>query len=383
MSKRQPQPRQAWAKAVEAETRSRQPERLREAQRAWKRLSVEAQLDVAKEVVDTRAAELCRAHKNVINVSYGYRARQDRRTGKKRRVKQICVTFLVRKKWKPSQKKNSDEELPKYLFAYCFVKGGRKQGKAQMERVLCAIPTDVECASDYYQVRPHVGTEKILVSQRKSRLTETGIITCALKRSAFPDKIYALSCRHVFALSSQMHPKVRFNAAVEVLSSHDLIGKTKRPMGELQDGPSFDAQLAEVSDTEALQQALKGLNFRNVAEGRSDIPENYWIHSPNGRRRADMKAFLANFPIDYGRRGIHSVRHELLIESLVTGVPTQPGDSGSPVSSTENGGVLLGMHIAGGGSIALMIPAWLLFEAKLYKGIANSETLTLINPRDL
>ncbi len=56
------------------------------------------------------------------------------------------------------------------------------------------------------------------------------------------------------------------------------------------------------------------------------------------------------------------------------------GDSGSPVVSSKNGGMLLGMHIAGGGNLAFMIPAWQLLNPARYKGVASSEVWELINP---
>jgi hypothetical protein len=52
------------------------------------------------------------------------------------------------------------------------------------------------------------------------------------------------------------------------------------------------------------------------------------------------------------------------------------GHSGSPVT-TNDGGTLLGMHIAGGKVHAFMIPAWHLFQSARYENIAPTEQLSL------
>ena len=74
----------------------------------------------------------------------------------------------------------------------------------------------------------------------------------------------------------------------------------------------------------------------------------------------------------------------MLIVSI-TDTPTKPGDSGSPVVSQAQDGMLLGMLIARGGDgegncFAYMIPAWQLFNPENYNGAANSEEWKIFNP---
>ncbi len=386
-----PDTRKAWVKAVEAETKGRQPTSLKAARAAWKGLSGEEQLAIAKEIVDTRASELCRAYRNVISLSCGFRTRRNKKTGKRRVVRHVCVTFLVKKKWKPGENAGSGEELPTHLFAYCTLRGKRRKGKeSKPERRLCAVPTDVECASDYHMIRPQAETRGITVTKESHGLSETGAVACALERTSVGSRrLYAVSCRHVFAFSLQIHPTMRLGAGVRVSSTDKHVGKTRRHMGKLRNGPlpSFDAQMAEVDqgDREGLRQALNDLLYTDIAKNENDIPEAFWIQTPGGvSTKATNKGFRTNHIISYpigGNRVLH-VLHELLIESQVAKGATQNGDSGSPVTSTREGGILLGMHIAGGGDTAFMIPAWLLFEPRQYRGtgVLPDDKLKMTNP---
>ena len=65
---------------------------------------------LAEEIVETRGAEFCRAYDNVIDVSFGYKRRRDKKTGKQRIVRTPCVTFVVKRKWRGDR--NSDQKLP-------------------------------------------------------------------------------------------------------------------------------------------------------------------------------------------------------------------------------------------------------------------------------
>ncbi len=80
------------------------------------------------------------------------------------------------------------------------------------QRVLCAVPTDVEAAKDY-DATPQaagsidgavVGRSYVLVADRTGHL-ERGVLTCEVS-APLDDKRYALSCRHVLALSRSPSP---------------------------------------------------------------------------------------------------------------------------------------------------------------------------------
>jgi hypothetical protein len=72
-------------------------------------------------------------------------------------------------------------------------------------------------------------------------------------------------------------------------------------------------------------------------------------------------------------RCVGHVAHQLLVESAPEEA-TQPGDSGSPVMSEPDGGVLLGMRIAAmnngpGTRFIYMIPAWQLLDPATSMGV--------------
>src|SRR5262245_39877787 len=76
---------------------------LLEARRVFEReLSREVQLQVAQEIVVTRATELRLAYPNVVQVTFGHRRMQDSRARRYRVVPTPCVRFLVACKWSES-----------------------------------------------------------------------------------------------------------------------------------------------------------------------------------------------------------------------------------------------------------------------------------------
>ena len=251
------------------------------------------------------------------------------------------------------------------------------------KRKLCAVSTDVECASEYYKIRPQVLPQRVAVKHMSQKRAAIGAITCAVQRPNFGNGIlFAMSCRHVFSLSLISNSKDINGADVYVDSSSNskIVGKALAVKGALRDGLSFDAQLAMVKNRQALKETLKGLKFSDYAESQDDIPDEYFIVTPrNEIIKAKKIRFVANRIIPYGRKGIQRVKHQILVESEVK-ESTKKGDSGSPVVSDIKGGMLLGMHIAGGDDLTFMIPAWQLFNPSNYNKASNTEKWKLVNP---
>ena len=316
-------------------------------QRAWRKLSTDKQLAIVREVVETRAPELSRAYKDVVSVTAGVKRSRERKVDKQLLRRPVpAVIFTVKKKLGKRRVK-PNHKIPVEIFTYHTI--ARK-------RVRCAIPTDVECRTQGIPITPD--NRKIAVAGR------TGVITCAVKlprKKGRPRPFYAMSCRHVFK-----------NVGEDVRLGGDRIAVTTNKRGELVRGPnfSFDAALAEVTDSIILGHALEGLHIPRRAGKLSDIPLNYWILTGRGALRAQYRSDYDG-TIDYS--GIPGARHAVLIESRMLDEVSRPGDSGSPVTTLKSGGMLLGMHISGngdaGGDSALMIPAWELLMCSNYQNV--------------
>jgi hypothetical protein len=362
-----------WIPLVEETTLCRTSGDVVNASRVYDALPRDEQLNVARELVTTRAAELCRAYRNVIDVSFGYRRRRARAGGPPQIVPIPCVRFLVKRKWRHGQGV-AGQMLPRRLFAYCSVSG---------RRALCAIPTDVEDA----RVFRGIEAGALLPVEAKWRESVAGgVLTCALRRRGV-DGTYALCCRHVLSLTDLFHPHPTWGASVRAIEDQGaaLLGRTRAVAGPLFEAPepSFDAQLLEVTDAERLRRALGGLRLDGHARGLGDLPDVRFIVTPHGTIEATQLEFIFDRPL-YRLGGVGWVSHRQLVVSVLA-EPTRRGDSGSPVVSRRDGGLLLGMHIAGvdngsGARFAYMIPAWELLNPVNYDGAANREEWEPVNP---
>jgi hypothetical protein len=107
----------------------------------------------------------------------------------------------------------------------------------------------------------------------------------------------------------------------------------------------------------------------NVIGSDTEIPLFYTIWTPRApspvpaeRRQFHYGGTIDINYYDYNRLNDLRILHSTIVESKAH---TEPGDSGSPVVTTD-GATLLGMHIAGGGGRAFMIPAYDLLDPKKY-----------------
>jgi hypothetical protein len=353
-----------------AGTRGWVPGDVAEASRVFDGLAHEVQLAIVQEIVETRAAELARAYPGVIDVSFGYRRRRGRRRSQYDVVPTACVRFIVKRKL-ASKEIRADARIPERLFAYCSIDGQRR---------LCAAPTDVEDAVAFGS--PRAQTQPINVKWETS--TAHGAVACGLARNAEAGT-FALGCRHVLCLTD-LYANVPTWGAEVSLDSGSVVGQTRAIAGLLRPAPdrSFDAQLLQASEDSGLHDALNGLTLSGYATGFADLPAEYYIRCPGSQEaiRASKLGLVYDRP--YSVNGVGQVVHYVLVESSVD-TATQGGYSGSPVVSTREGGLLLGMHVAGvdngpGDRFAYMIPAWQLFDPSNYNGADNAEIWTLTNP---
>jgi hypothetical protein len=361
-----------WSRAAESGTQAREPRDLKEARRVFTEdLTRDEQIALAREIAQTRGAELCRAYAGVVLVGYGVRRKRNRRSGAVRVVDEPCVTLVVRKKWPGKKAPNrKSAPLPAYLLAYWPVSGRRK---------LCAVPTDVDESVDYAGALVQSAAAPINVDQGLGANPQRGMLTCALRRSTYPDLVYVMSCRHVLSRDDRKTS----GASVGVGQQARPLGVTRGVMGPLKDKELFslDAQLAEVTDFSALREALGGHRLARLAEPGTLLPSTCYILTSHGPVKVRESKIVLNMPLEYS--GYRFIYHDELVKSEFVSGKTDKGDSGAPVVSNENGGMLLGMHIAGDGSTAYAIPAWDLFTPVLFRGAVSSESWSLLQSEEV
>ena len=315
------------------------------------------------EIVESRAAELCRAYEGVVSVFLGYGLEKDSKN-EDLNVRQVpCVTFLVRSKWRGSEARRTKGRIPSHLLAYWH-------GAGRSMRV--AVPTDVDDGRDHTGVEPH--TAPGIHVRINASTSEQGAIACAVRRSGL-DKTYFISAKHVLNASSTLYPDNQWGSAVHSAAGGLRIGKTLGVAGALSNiaEESFDAQLGRVENEGALRDAMKNIDFRAVARSSHDVPPDYFILAPGGAIPAERAGYPPNYIINYGRSGIDSVVHRVLLQSLCTPGTLSRGISGSPIMSARAGGTLLGMHIAGNDRRSFAIPAWRLLSARNYLRTSSRE----------
>ncbi len=326
-----------------------------------------------------RRAELCRAYDNLVDVSVGYKSRRSRKTKRNHPGRTPLIVFTVARKWTTKKEQNPEQELPKYLFAYWTI---------DRKRRLCAIPTDVVCASRHHLITPEAA-ERVLVDPNRPMQWGAGMITCVVRRSVAPSRLYGVSCRHVLSMSKQLHPATIWGTRVRIEPNPPRwVGRSRAFAGALQNSRraangrithlSFDAQLCAISSPDNARIALPSFSFRGYVRSRFDLPPRFGIFTSRGTVRAISPVWRRNLSIDYERNGIRSVRHPLLILAQVHRA-TGDGDSGSPAVDLRTGR-LIGMHIAGNGAESAIIPAWQLLDPANYRHTSPNESWTLVNP---
>jgi hypothetical protein len=352
-------------------------------------LDMKDKVELIDEIIETRSAELIRAYRDLIQISFGYRQRYSHKTKRIHISRQPCIVFLVKHKWSTRKVKKADQALPRYLYAYWSIDGKRK---------LCAVPTDVVTAKNMANIRPQTRTGVVIDPQIKNHKWGTGTITCAIHRegSVTPDKVFVLSCQHVFNMSGKINRSiVGTRVCLHDATFDRTIARTRAVRGEFRQAQqtasgeftdlSFDAQLAEVVNQTNLQPAMKGLEIKGVAQGVLDLPEgNCKIYTSRRIIPARILHTSQFYALTYGSV---TVRHKNVI-MLRPSEQTIGGDSGSPILNPVSG-KLIGMLIAGNGDtetnpihlMAVMIPAWQLFDRKNYKNTRSGEKWVLVCER--
>lgn len=352
--------------------------KLREAGKNWDSLSPEAKEQLLEELVCTRIDELRQSFPDLVAIGFGLRTKK---AGRRRRRfhDELVVKFMVANKWsKKSRLRNTQRALPKFFLAYAT---------RDATRVLCRVPTDIEDRRAYRNCVCQSAPTLVAVGPANSGgPAERGSIACVVQIPGDTENVYAVSAAHLFDLTEQYWPALpsdvlvknaTSSAAVAIVS--DFVG----PLRPLEQGFSFDAALATVTDRAALADVLGDVLPANSAKSSGDIPATFNVSTARGmisaRKAATWLAPDQVLQYVVADGSTIRVQHAILVESAAD---TIPGDSGSPVIS-QDGLTLLGMNIWGGDGISFMIPAYSLLASENYAGLPAGQVLSLVKSGDL
>lgn len=329
----------------------------------------ERQGAIIRELVETRDAELRRAYPDLLGLGYGIGTAQGRDKPTP------CVMFLVTRK---AKRVAADRRLPSHLFTYWTYRG---------RRVLCAVPTDVEEQRAYREVVAHAPESLAVSSGAVGPIS--GRLTSPVRISRIPG-LFVLSCLHVLGMVQQFYPGLGPSCEFRPAGGDRRIGVLSGYRGCIEEPSpehpySFDAALGTVDDDAVVRSMLARVLPANwptemVLEPQS-IPNDALILSDReieARLRTTWRPRTLRVTYDTPAGRIE-VEHSGLIEWDAS---TQRGDSGSPVVARDRRDLLLGMHIAGDGSTAVMIPAFELFRP-VRLGLPERVKLSIPNVLDI
>ena len=334
---------------------------------AYASLPVREKRRLVYHAVLSRTEELLRNHPEIRAVSFGHRMK----TARRRRdltidTEEPCLVFLVDRKL-PRSRVKAGKLLPSSLTISWNIDG---------REVPISIPTDVQETGLYRGAVAH-GAPVQIAAVSGDDGPELGQVCCAIRSQG---TTFALGCLHVFS------PKGARSGAQDAtlfLADEDdsQLGETTTFAGTIRpaiaDGNlSFDAQLAQAEDDAALHAALGDVALTGGVGQPPDIPSTYFVQTSHGPVEV-MQNKLAGpeAEIIYDRDAITGVggfpaRHaELLVSKFSADSPLVPGDSGSPLTTEREGGLLIGMHIAGDNdrSLAYALPAWRILAPANYR----------------
>jgi hypothetical protein len=359
-SRRRPEPTHAAATAnLHAQARA-----------SWNDLDRSDQEALLHELVHTRGDDLRRAYGDIIAVGYGLQTKNTPK-GKRRRSVDLAVKFMVKKKWgKHSRLSRTRRALPRVLLAYWRTPRGRQ---------LINVPTDIDEVRAYRACRPQAGPRWVIASTSASTFSESGSITCVVRIPGDQQNFYVISAAHVFDLTEHYWPGLPSNVTLSESSSGGTIGQVTDFVGPLRSadqGLSFDAALAKVTDVSALAAAMGTLIPKRAIISAADIPASFSISTVNGTLSATKATVWTNQVLQYNLESgaTLAIQHQTLVESDAA---TVEGDSGSP-AITNDGTTLVGMNIYGGEGVAFLIPAYDLLATHNYSGLPAGQALSLV-----
>lgn len=345
-----------------APTRATRLPRPRDPDKLFASLPCAERRRIVEEIVLTRADELRRAYPGTRTVLVGNKA-QTREV-----LEKTCVVFVVDEKTE-RDKLRPDDMIPSHLKAV---------SKIGRTRRLVHVPTDVEAIATLSGAVPTSAIPcEITVSS--AGLPSSGGQVCCLLRRKHTSRLLAISCRHVLTLDPARY-RGGGPAALMRLGDDNLeIGEASPWGGAIVTGSptgpwSFDAQLINLEDSDEsralLRAALGSTSCADWAKAHTDLPErDAYVQTTREPIRVQI-ALMADphILINYDNGNIEG-HHEQLIVYTSAESPLAGGDSGAPLTSEPEGGLLLGMHIAvkSNERRGYAVPAWHLMDPTRYE----------------
>lgn len=318
----------------------------------WSRLEPGTQFRIALEVARKRGIALSGRYANVISVGAGFRSRREH----DRPVAEVCLRFLVSRKWK--RNRAGRNPIPPHIRARLRIRG-------KVRSVL--IPTDV---SEFHGApQKSLDLTGGITSRLRAAKLDHGTACCLVRNAQSPGERYVLTCYHVLSPSMSESP-----GETDCISSADggIIG----PMLEIADpdGPSIalDAALVLVEDQTVDQTRIwsrmpmsRATDFDISALGTQSI---LYVHArrstpgqPGGTRTSPLAAYFQSvfptFPFDYRSTAGRYFSFPYTLQYVSN---TRPGDSGAAVMDARN--KLYGMHFYGEGNVGFALSAPQLFK---------------------
>jgi hypothetical protein len=338
---------------------------LKAAEKAYRGLSFERQMEVVLEVIETRSTELLAAWRGALGLGAGLRRRRDSHGVARTRAREpLHLRVMVLRKWKKGAKEKTRQNcIPRFVLA--------KVGPSD-DRRLVAVPTDVESRPSKARLRLQGLPLRAWVSDSDGA---EGALTCVVQESSGLSQRYlGLSCRHVLSPVTGGPGSGAVASQIDEASEPPLrLGRGTSMRGSFGDPASldFDAQFFRFDSPEAAAAMLAaGLSFRAGAKGPGDLGLPMELWAPSSRRSARFHTYWT-----FARPLLSGLlAHRRVIEATIVGAPTINGDSGAPlvIPSSNQRPVLAGMHtvyFGGPEQISYCLPAWDLFNPVLYAAV--------------
>lgn len=305
----------------------------------WRALSLATQYRIACRLAKRQAEHWIRDFENVVSVGAGFRLRGE--IGATELVREVCLCFLVKRKWRDERQRA--QKLPREVLSFVTLRG---------RRCRVAIPTDVAPFSGGAPQALEL-TDGIEV-MRQQQVIDQASACCVVRDLEKPALRYGLTCCHAFDtdLAPQLPPADFLSAR---RAGGPLLGRLRAAAptsgSDAQDSAVFlldDANEDAFSHwgrrigSRASSGDLIRLHERTDLEllARRTIPASH--ATAGGTRQAPERAIFrsrqfGSMSFDYGQG-----RSFVFRDLIEYGANTFPGDSGSPL--VDSTGRLWGMH---------------------------------------
>ena len=304
-------------------------------------LTSQEQIRLIREVFETREELFLRAWPAVVALGYGRRRQRAGDDPETSVDPTPCLTFVVET---ADSEPDPAADLPAFVFTYATVSGARR---------LCAIPTEIDprVPDGAFELHDGADPSRIAVDTAGNDILADGVVTCAFTRSHFPDRIFAMSCRHVLSSETQ-RSELPQQFALDVVLRNDVrrkVAETLRIAGPLLDSPaiSLDSQLMSVTEADEFVAALGEVRITGVVRDDDELDtlliqagdRDFWIHTSRGPVAVRYHRTVMG-------ETLGGLRHRKMVRWMAVDPErvTKKGDSGSPVTTERSGGILVGMH---------------------------------------